>query len=141
MIEAVLDASVVLKWFNTAGEQHVAQAQQLRASFERGELLVIVPALLFLELLSTGARRWKWDGPRLEGWAQLLTRFGFEVREPPLAVVARWAGRGLTAYDACYLALAEERNTTVITADERMLALGGRHATSLERVGNDGGLI
>jgi predicted nucleic acid-binding protein len=135
VIEAVLDASVVLKWFNTAGEQHLAQAQQLRASFERGELLVVVPPLLFLELLNTGARRWKWDGPRLERWAQLLTRFGFEVREPPLPAVARWAGRGLTAYDACYLALAEERKTVVITADDRMLALGGSHVRSLEHAG------
>jgi len=92
VIEAVLDASVVLKWFNTAGEQHLAQAQHLRASFERGELLVVVPFLLFLELLNTGARRWKWDGPRLERWAQLLTQFGFEVREPSLPAVARWAG-------------------------------------------------
>lgn len=140
MIEVVLDASVVLKWFNTAGEQHVAQARQLRAGFERGDLLVVVPGLLFLELLNTGARRWKWEGPRLERWASLLTRAGFEVREPSLPAVARWAGLGLTAYDACYLALAEERKTVVITADHQMLALGGPHVHSLEHVGTIPGL-
>lgn len=131
MREVVLDASVVLKWFSTAGERHLAEARNLRASFERGELLVVAPPLLFLELLNTAARRWRWDGLRLDRWAELLDSFGFEVRQPALRAIARWAGRGLTAYDACYVALAEQRGTVVVTADEAILTLGGVHATAL----------
>jgi predicted nucleic acid-binding protein len=37
----------------------------------------------------------------------------------------------LTAYDACHLALAEKRRTVVVTADERILAVGEEFARSL----------
>jgi len=90
---------------------------------------------MFLELLNTGARRWGWSGPQLEQWANLLSRFGFEVREPSLIGIARWAGRGLTAYDACYVALAEERQTVLITVDQRILAVAGALAQPLQDQG------
>ena len=134
-MELVLDASVVLKWFSTTGEQHLRQARALRAQFGRGELLITVPSLLFLELLNTAARRWRWDHPRLERLATSLNRIGFEVREPSLSAIARWAGRGLTAYDACYVALAEERQAVVITADDNMLAIAGTLARHLQELG------
>ena len=45
--------------------------------------------------------------------------------------IARWTRTGLTAYDACYVALAEELNTFVVTEDNRLLELAGSHARSL----------
>lgn len=33
----------------------------------------------------------------------------FEAAEPGLAAVATWSARGLAAYDAAYVAVAEER--------------------------------
>jgi hypothetical protein len=36
-----------------------------------------------------------------------------------------WAGPGLTAYDACDVALAEERRTVLITADACLPAVAG----------------
>src|SRR5687768_15678979 len=101
--EAVLDASVLIKWFKTAGEAHVAEAGELRARFSRRELLVIVPPLLFLELLNAAARRWAWDAAQLEQLAQGLDALDFQIEQPSLAGIAYWCSRGLTAYDACYL--------------------------------------
>ena len=48
MTEAVLDASVILKWFRGEGERHLAAARSLRAAFEAGEPLVFAPPLLRL---------------------------------------------------------------------------------------------
>jgi len=63
--ELVLDASVLAKWFRTQGEQHLQAALGLYSQFSRGELLVLVPPLLFLELLNAAARCWSWEVQRL----------------------------------------------------------------------------
>lgn len=131
MNEVVLDASVLVKWFKTEGEQELQPALRLLSRFRLGRLLVFVPPLLFLELLNAAARRWSWDAQRLERFALDLDQLGLVVQQPSNGLIARWCARGLTAYDACYVALAEERRTVVVTADERMLAVAGALAHSL----------
>ena len=84
MNEAVLDASVVLKWFHSEGEGHVDLARQLRKRFEDGELRVLAPQLLWLELLNVAARRWGWPQAELEQLAVTLEQLGFERLEPEL---------------------------------------------------------
>lgn len=59
MIEAVLDASVVLKWFRADGERHLDGARSLRAAFEAGQLAVLAPPLLRLEIIDAAGRRWQ----------------------------------------------------------------------------------
>ncbi|MGC9155641.1 MAG: hypothetical protein ACP5HZ_08340 [Ferrimicrobium sp.] len=41
--------------------------------------------------------------------AEALGDLAFEVAEPTVQSVARWVSLGLTAYDAAYVALAEDR--------------------------------
>ncbi|HWP28749.1 MAG TPA: type II toxin-antitoxin system VapC family toxin [Chloroflexota bacterium] len=135
MSEVVLDASVLIKWFRAQGERHREAALALYGQFARGALLVVVPPLLFLELLNVAARRWGWEIERLERFAADLGRIGLVVRQPTLGRVAHWCGQGLTAYDACYVALAEERRTVVVTDDERLLAVAGGLARPLVRAG------
>ena len=131
MNQAVLAASVVLKWFHSAGEGHVEAARQLRAQFEAGELRALAPALLWLELLNVAARRWGWPQSQLEQLAVTLEQLGFEVLEPELARVARWAANGLTAYDAAYVAVAEHAGAQLITDDEQIVAIAPGVATAL----------
>jgi predicted nucleic acid-binding protein len=120
--EAVLDSSVVLKWF--AAEQRGSfEARKLRNDYEAGRLLVVVPALLFLELLNVAGRRWRWDEEALLELTQALGDLSFEVAEPELQMVASWVARGLTAYDAAYVALAEERDLALVTDDETIIEL------------------
>ena len=123
MSELVLDASVVLKWFRGAGERHVDEARAIRASYEQGELVVWAPPLLHLELLDVAGRRWELGEDALVTLAGALDDLGFEVLEPPLEQVARWIARGLTAYDAAYLAVAEAASVELVTDDERVLSL------------------
>ena len=123
MRAAVLDTSVVVKWFRSVDEEHVTEALALRRRFHEGELGVIVPPLLALEALNVAARRWRWQEAALVNFVGVLARFGFDVREPDLDGVARWAARGLTAYDAAFVALAETESIPLITSDELVLEL------------------
>jgi len=127
----VLDASVVFKWFSDDEERDSAAARAVEARYRLGELQVTVPHLLFLELINIAARRRAWSSERLIEMAAGLLGSRFGIGQPPLERVAYWAGRGLTAYDACYVALAEERRTVVITADERILTVAGQLAEPL----------
>jgi predicted nucleic acid-binding protein len=129
--EAVLDASVVLKWFHAEGERHVEVARHLRAQFEAGELRVLAPQLLWLELLNVAARRWSWPQSKLEQLAVTLGQLGFELLEPELLRVARWAAKGLTAYDAAYVAVAEQAGVQLVTDDEQIVGTAPRVATAL----------
>lgn len=117
MREALLDASVVLKWF-AAEQRGSLEARDLRREYEAGRLSVVVPSLLFLELLNVAGRRWRWDEEAVLELAEALGDLSFEVAEPELQSVATWISRGLTASDAAYVALAEERDLAVVTDDD-----------------------
>jgi predicted nucleic acid-binding protein len=121
MTETVLDASVVLKWFGGRGEEHEPEALEMRAAYIDGDLLVLVPTLLALEIVNAAARRWRWPAPQVVELATQVERIGFEWREPDLERVAEWTGTGLTAYDAAYVALAEQTGVPLWTDDQEIL--------------------
>lgn len=123
MTEIVLDASVVMKWFAAEDEAGSSEARELREQYRRGDLLVVVPRLLFLELLNVAGRRWSWPEESLLDLAQALEELDFEVVDPDLAGVASWTAQGLTAYDGAYVALAEGRNLGLVTDDDLILEL------------------
>lgn len=123
MSELVLDASVVLKWFRGAGERHVDEARAIRAAYEEGALVVWAPPLLQLEILNVAGRRWELGEDALVALAAALDDLGFELLEPPLEDVARWIARGLTAYDAAYLAVAEAASVELVTDDDLVVSL------------------
>lgn len=131
MTELVLDASVVIKWWHTEGEDHLDEAQALQASFEAGELLAVAPSLLQIEIVNAFARRWTWPEEGLLALARALKAARFELENPDLESVARWTARGLTAYDASYVALAESRGIELVTDDESIVARAGGIARSL----------
>jgi predicted nucleic acid-binding protein len=133
--EVVLDASVVIKWFRAQGERHSEPALALRAAFEAGELIVIAPPLLRLEIVNVAGRRWRWDETALAELADGLDDLGFELHEPDLRRVAHWTARGLTAYDSAYVVVAEHAHTRLITDDDLIVATAGRIAQALAATG------
>jgi predicted nucleic acid-binding protein len=137
--ELVLDASVVLKWFRSEGERHVEAARSCRAAFETGELVVLAPSLLRLEIVNVAGRRWRLDEDALIELAASLDEVGFEFVEPELTAVARWTARGLTAYDAAYVAVAEEAHVSLLTDDDFVLSTAGHVAEPLARWGEPTG--
>lgn len=133
MTEVVLDASVVVKWFAPSKERGRTAARKLRTEYQAGRLVVLVPPLLYLELLNVASRRWGWEEPALLDFAAALEDLLFEVAEPALASVAMWVARGLTAYDAAYVALAEERGMPLVSDDHTILGVAGELAQPLVR--------
>jgi predicted nucleic acid-binding protein len=135
VIETVVDASVVIKWVTSSRrEAGTVQARRLQQRHEGGELWIVVPGLLFLEILNVAGRSWGWPDGELLDLAETLGQMELEVGEPRLGSVAVWVGRGLTAYDAAYLALAEERGIHLITDDRAILETAGDIAQPLVAV-------
>jgi predicted nucleic acid-binding protein len=137
LTDAVLDASVVIKWFRSESEPFAAEARQLRAAFGNGHLLVAAPSLVHLEILNVAARRWHLDPRMLDALVAALLRLGFSLHEPDLRAVAAWAARGLTAYDASYVALAESLQIPLVTADQRILDVAEDIAIAMPQFVNE----
>jgi predicted nucleic acid-binding protein len=125
MALAVVDASVVVKWF--LEEEYTAPARRLREDFLEGSLRLQVPSLLPFEVLN--ALRYNPNFPvralpaasRALDAAGLLTvpLFG-EYAERTVAASSRF---DLTIYDAAYVALADLADCSLYTGDRELIAL------------------
>jgi predicted nucleic acid-binding protein len=124
----VLDASVAAKWFlPRAGEPLVDEALALLRRHADGEIELIVPDLFWAEF---GNILWKAVrmGRLLQKSATgaltdmrrygLLTVSGFDLADDALAIAL---STGRTVHDAMYVALAVQRQASVVTADERLV--------------------
>jgi predicted nucleic acid-binding protein len=60
-----------------------------------------------------------------------LDDLGFDVREPELSSVAAWVSRGLAAYDAAYVSLAEQQGIDLVSDDSEILRVAGEVARPL----------
>lgn len=123
MTTFVVDASVVLQWF---GEEEHAQEARALASEE-----LLAPSLLYVEVLNVAGRKWRWQEEALFELLHQLDRSGVAIEDPPLPGVVRWVARGLTAYDASYVALAEAHECGLVTADAGILELAAEIARPL----------
>jgi hypothetical protein len=72
------DASVVLKWFQADGERHVDAARALRATYETGQLAVVAPPLLRLEIVNVAGRHWQFGEDAPAELAVALDELGFD---------------------------------------------------------------
>ena len=117
----VLDASVVAKWMaQPSHEAGYEAAERLKDQVISGEVRAAVPALLHLELINIAARKWGWGEGDLFEMLDLLDELPMVMDEPDPGTVAGWSAQGLTAYDATYVALADELNCTLVTEDRQI---------------------
>jgi predicted nucleic acid-binding protein len=125
MKQAVVDASVILKWY-LLDEAHGAQALVLLQQCTAGELKLLAPSLLTYELMNglvIAGRRARLDQNTIllsfRGFMSLGIRF-YEVSSFADRVPHYCQLYGRSAYDSSYLALAEREGVDLITADERL---------------------
>jgi predicted nucleic acid-binding protein len=120
----VVDSSVLIKWFKTRHEDHLAEARALLVEVERHPLEVHVPALLLYEVGNILLLKSRLGRAALEDTLDHLEALPFTVAPPATPLLKRAArlGRdyGLTFYDASFLALAVELDCPYITADRRL---------------------
>lgn len=131
MRRLILDASVIAKWFSRDAEGYAEIAAKLRRDFVSEELVLLAPPILFLELLNIAGRRWRWTEANLREFADSLQASEFEAAVPSLRAVVPWIARGLSAYDASYVALAEEQGIALITADKQIAEIAPSVASLL----------
>jgi len=125
---AVLDASALI----CAIRARNPLAREWRARVARGQVRGIVPDLVFVEAGNAFLVEHRVTGMPLSEVAIALDR----LLAMPLGVVstkelirdaiAIASARGLSAYDACYVALAEGNDAVLVTADRKLAAACAR---------------
>ena len=117
----VVDASVVLKWqFND--EESILQAASLRDDYYvRGTVKAIAPQLLTYEVVNgliTAVKRKRISSNEAVQAMGNFLALGIELRAVEALRLTEIAlNSGLTAYDAAYLALAEDEQCDLWTGD------------------------
>lgn len=129
MTQVVVDANVGLAWFRE--EAGSAPARELREAHRDGAHRIAVPPIFALELLNVVARRWRWNDDDVRAVVRMLSTLELDTPEPNLERVGRWTVSGLTAYDASYVALAEELGCDLVTDDTEVLAVAPEIARPL----------
>lgn len=121
--KAVLDASVVIKWFRTL-EVDCQKASLLREKFLHEELNIAIPELLLYEIANV--LRYKPDliASDVISVIQSVLRMKLEIKPLLLSTLSSAIFLGyqynITVYDAIYLSLAQEIGYSFITADEKL---------------------
>lgn len=121
---AVFDASVVVR--AVVARSPVAEKWVRRA--ETGEIDAVVPELVFAECAHSLLRyvRGLALDPRVAlEKIEIVNALRLDVRSLRPLVATAFAiavERGLSAYDGCYLALAEAERAVLVTADRRLAA-------------------
>ena len=119
---AVIDASVVVKWFVTADEGGVTEASRLQYDLAEEQVRLFGPSLLAHELMNVLRRR---HHPSLLANAMDdffdtgVTLFAPD-RNAMRAAVRLVTEHGVSTFDAAYGALALELDCELITADRHL---------------------
>lgn len=114
------------------------QAIELRDNFATGRLRLVVPTLLFYEVTNALRYSGSFEKADLVVAAKSLSKYGFDIWRPHGKLLELSASlsleKGLTVYDACYIALAQRIGSKLITEDGELLTKFPLHATKLSEV-------
>jgi len=123
--ELVVDTSVAFKWFIGYGETSLDEAAALLLAHRRGEVALIAPSTIALEVANT-LRYTLPDTNEALGFLADLESIRLELIDASPSLVRRATARaietGMSVYDALFLALAEERLCPLVTADRKAFA-------------------
>ncbi|MGH9878411.1 MAG: type II toxin-antitoxin system VapC family toxin [Nitrososphaerales archaeon] len=134
---AIIDASVVVKWFNA--EEFSESAEYLKEKHMKAEITLVSPVMMVFEVLN--ALRYNPELGADDVKEALNDLLGIQIKLYP---VEEWLSeaislaydRGLTVYDASYIALAGHLGCLLYTADTKLLekvkAANIRHIADLQ---------
>ncbi len=123
MSEIVIDASVVVKWF--IEENDSVKARLLRDKFIYGKIELIIPSLLYFEVLNALKYSQLFDPSELNDAGESLENYGFKVitikKEIRKHMIKFAVDHEISIYDASYLGLSIGLGKTFCTADEKII--------------------
>ena len=121
--KVVVDASVAVKWF--VEEEYTGEALMLRDSYREGLVDLIAPSILPYEVLNALKYSGAFGEDELKEVADVLESLQISLYslegEYAVKTVEVAMRRGLTVYDASYVALAMVEGAILYTADEKIL--------------------
>jgi predicted nucleic acid-binding protein len=122
----VVDTSVLVKWFKTAGEELTAEAAALREHVDRTRATVFAPALLCYEVANILVRKADLGTAEAAALLETMSRWPIHLAGPEPELLHRGARLArdydITFYDAAFVALAEALGCPLVTADRRLAA-------------------
>ena len=124
----VADASVIVKWF--VDEEHTKKALALRQSYVDGKVDIACPNLLPYEVLNALRYNPEFGEERTRTTAEALEKYQL-WQYPVLGELAARCVKnsfeyGMSIYDSAYVSLAEYLDSTLYTADDKILDKVGR---------------
>jgi len=119
----VVDASVVVEWFVEEG--YGGKALIIRDPFIEGLVDIAVPSILYFEVLNALKYSGAFGEDELKRIARILEDYQFTAYELEGAYAEKTVEvamrKGMTIYDASYVALALIEEADLYTADEKLL--------------------
>lgn len=117
----VVDASIVAKWF--LNEEDTDKALEIRDAHINGEVIIIVPDFIFLEVLN--ALRYKNQNKELlQNANENLWKLQLHVEKLNSYILDQAISIALqydfTLYDSVYAALAQVHGCSLVTTDEKL---------------------
>lgn len=136
MKNAVIDASVVLKWY-LADEDQAEKALGLLDGYLRQKIGFLAPHLLFYEVLNgllIAGRKGRLAQDQIDSAIEGFLALGIFFKDPApyyKRMIRFGVENSITAYDVSYLALAEGEKVPLITADEKLIKLVDKDAVRI----------
>ena len=119
MTKVIVDTSVVIKWFFSENEADLGQSDNFLKQVKAGEVEIIVPKIILLELANVAKFGKKVDE---DVCRQVLSTFNDLVTEyldlpGSEELIKNFYLGDLTSYDAVFVTLADLKEMPLLTAD------------------------
>lgn len=125
---AVVDASVVVKWF--VEEEYTDAALAVRDAYVDGAIELAAPSLLPYEVVNALRYSGAFEETELTKVSTALTKYDIDLVPYRRidGIVETALETDATVYDAAYVTLAETRSEPLYTTDERLLEAVGSYS-------------
>lgn len=125
-MDIVLDASVVIKWFKDEDEKYVDPALSIQDRKRLGDVEIIVPDLIFLEVLNAFLSKKDFNREDITAIKESLLKMNMKIVHPGSKLLGETINiavkNKLTFYDALYIATANCNDAILYTEDNKILS-------------------
>ncbi len=125
-MDIVIDASIAIKWFKEKDEEYVGFALSIQEGKRLGDVEIIVPGLLFLEVLNAFLTKPDFTGEDIAAVKESLVKMNMKIIHPDSRLLGQAIDiavkNSLTFYDALYIAVAGDAGAILYTEDTEMVS-------------------